>query len=113
MKARLGIVPKPSNSASTVEALLFGDQLNAVPEGIKDVTASDTRNRAVVVRFNPCLPQTGDQLRVVAAAQRGMRLAGRPEFRFHPQVQSHVAAGKPGAAALGQPGRLSHFGHSQ
>jgi hypothetical protein len=69
-----------------------------------------------VVGFNDLgavMPEMSEQSSVVATTEGRVGLFRGPEIRFNAEMNLHLSAGEPAAAALGELGRLGNLFHAQ
>jgi len=77
------------------------------------MAALDPGNIPGSLHLYTCRSKARGEPGVVAACERGMRFPGRPEILLHAQVNLHLAALEPAAAAFGKLARLRNFAHAE
>src|SRR5215467_3854271 len=90
---------------------LILNQLNPVPERIKDMTPAHAGNAVVFGDLYSGRQQTSRKAIVIDASQRRMRLPCRAKVSFDSQMNLHRPALKPAATTLGKLGGLWNLGH--
>jgi hypothetical protein len=90
-----------------------GDQLDAIPKRIENVTTPNPRKAFVFLSINSRGPQARSQLFVIVATQCRMRLLRSTKIFFHSKMKLHATARKPASPALRQLRRLGNFRHAE
>jgi hypothetical protein len=92
---------------------LAGDQLDAVSKEIMDVAALNPGNAVRLGYFDFRVTETIKKVRVADAKEGWVSFLRRTKIGFDPEMDLHIAAGKPASAALGEFGRLKDFSHTK